>query len=352
MFCKNTILYFKVLKGHKDTSLSLYRGAGRPTRYVLKNTAISITGLKAKWDPKSPDYTLNGLNLRIQTGSLVAIMGATGSGKSSLIQAILGELKAEGGQIRVNGSVSYSSQEPWLFSGTIRQNILFGQPMDRQRYEEIVKKCALERDFEELPLKDKTIVGERGASLSGGQRARISLARAVYRKASIYLLDDPLNAVDTNVARHLFEQCMLGHLNGTTVIFSTHQHQFLQLVDQIVILEKGQLRAVGTFQTLLKTGLDFVTILGEAEKEDKDQKNQERCSKSPTENIQESVQSVDDACPKNFLKEHQESGGISLVLYKKYFQAGGGLLAFLTIMSCSVLAQVLVSGGDYFLTFW
>jgi len=322
------------------------------TKTVLQNTAVSITGLKAKWDPKCPDYTLNGLNLRIQTGSLVAIMGSTGSGKSSLIQAILGELKAESGQIKVNGSVSHSSQDPWLFSGTIRQNILFGQPMDHQRYEKVVKKCALERDFEQLPLKDKTIVGERGASLSGGQRARISLARAVYRKASIYLLDDPLNAVDTNVARHLFEQCVLGHLNGTTVIFSTHQHQFLQLVDQIVILEKGQLRAVGTYQTLLKTALDFVTILGEAEKEDKDQKNQDKCSTSPTENIQKSVQSVDDSCPKNIMKEHQESGGISLVLYKKYFQAGGGLLAFLTIMSCSVLAQVLVSGGDYFLTYW
>nr|XP_016930743.1 probable multidrug resistance-associated protein lethal(2)03659 isoform X1 [Drosophila suzukii] len=319
---------------------------------VLQNTAVSITGLKAKWDPKCPDYTLNGLHLRIQTGSLVAIMGSTGSGKSSLIQAILGELKAECGKIKVNGSVSYSSQEPWLFSCTIRQNILFGQPMDRQRYEEVLKKCALERDFEQLPLKDKTIIGERGASLSGGQRARISLARAVYRKASIYLLDDPLSAVDTNVARHLFEQCVLGHLNGSTVVLITHQQQFLQMVDQIVILEKGEIRAVGTYQSLLKTGLDFVTILGKAGKEDGDQKNQDIYSKPLTENIEKSVQSVNDSSPKKIMKEHQESGGIRLVLYKKYFQAGGGLIAFFTIMSCSFLAQILVSGGDYFLTYW
>jgi len=251
MFCKNTILYFKVLKGHKDTSLSLYR-----------------------------------------------------------------------------------------------------EPMDRQRYEEVLKKCALERDFEQLPLKDKTIVGERGASLSGGQRARISLARAVYRKASIYLLDDPLSAVDTNVARHLFEQCVLGHLNGSTVVLITHQQQFLQMVDQIVILEKGEIRAVGTYQSLLKTGLDFVTILGKAGKEDGDQKNQDIYSKPLTENIEKSVQSVNDSSPKKIMKEHQESGGIRLVLYKKYFQAGGGLIAFFTIMSCSFLAQILVSGGDYFLTYW
>jgi len=169
---------------------------------------------------------------------------------------------------------------------------------------------------------------------------------------SIYLLDDPLNAVDTNVARHLFEQCVLGHLNGSTVVLITHQQQFLQMVDQIVILEKGEIRAVGTYQSLLKTGLDFVTILGKAGKEDEEQKNQDSCRKSPTEIIQKSLQSVDDSIPKNIIKERQESGGIGLELYKKYFQAGGGLLAFLTIMSCSFLAQILVSGGDYFLTYW
>ncbi|XP_017004866.2 probable multidrug resistance-associated protein lethal(2)03659 [Drosophila takahashii] len=323
----------------------------------LPESVISISGLKAKWDLESPDYTLSGINLQVQRGTIVAVMGSTGSGKSSLIQAILGELKADSGQIKANGSVSYSSQEPWLFSGTVRQNILFGQPMDRRRYAQVVEKCALKRDFELLPFKDKTVVGERGASLSGGQRARITLARAVYREASIYLLDDPLSAVDTQVARHLFEQCVLGYLRGKTVVLVTHQQQFLQLADQIVILEKGQVSAVGTYDSLLKTGVDFVTILGEAEKEEKNLEEERPRLDSKTHNVVrcdslKSLQSVGDLSPENITKETQGSGSIGLGLYKKYFQAGGGCIAFFAMMSCSVLAQGAVSWGDYFLTYW
>ncbi|KMY92502.1 uncharacterized protein Dsimw501_GD10651 [Drosophila simulans] len=323
---------------------------------VLQESAISIRDVKAKWDPNSPDYTLNGINLQIKPGSVVAVIGLTGSGKSSLIQAILGELKAESGQLKVNGSLSYSSQEAWLFSGTVRQNILFGQPMDSQRYEEVVKKCALERDFDLLPLRDNTIVGERGASLSGGQRARISLARSVYRKASIYLLDDPLSAVDASVARHLFEQCVRGHLRGSTVVLVTHQEQFLQHVDQIVILANGQIKAVGDYESLLKMGL--ITSLGSLSMAD-NHEEQEPSNLSCPDNKNE-VTPIEENCEQtvggaNSGKEHverQESGGISPALYRKYFQAGGGLVAFLVMLSSSVLAQVAVTGGDYFLTYW
>ncbi|XP_037709040.1 probable multidrug resistance-associated protein lethal(2)03659 [Drosophila subpulchrella] len=321
---------------------------------ILPESAISITELKAKWEPDSPDYTLSGLNLQIQPASIVVILGSTGSGKSSLIQAILGELKAEFGRVKVNGSISYSSQEPWLFSGTVRQNILFGQPMDRRRYAKVVQKCALERDFEILPLKDKTIVGERGAALSGGQRARIGLARAVYREASIYLLDDPLSAVDTNVARHLFEQCICGYLRGSTVVLVTHQQQFLQLADQIVILDKGQVSAVGTYESLLKSGVDFVNIIGE-----KDDDVEEERTRLKIKNHDEvrrdslkSVQSVADLCPEKIIKEHQKSGRIGLGLYLKYFQACGGPFAFLVMMGGSVLAQGVVTWGDSFLNYW
>uniref|UniRef100_A0A6P4DXN6 Probable multidrug resistance-associated protein lethal(2)03659 n=1 Tax=Drosophila rhopaloa TaxID=1041015 RepID=A0A6P4DXN6_DRORH len=317
----------------------------------LPKPGISITGLRAKWDRDSHDNTLSGVSLQIQPGTIVAVMGPTGSGKSSLIQAILGELKADAGQIKVNGSMSYAPQEPWLFSGTVRQNILFGQPMDHQRYAKVVENCALTRDFELLPLKDKTMVGERGASLSGGQRARISLARAVYREASIYLLDDPLSAVDPHVARHLFEQCVRGFLRGSTVVLVTHQLQFLQHADQIVILEKGQVSAVGTYESLLKTDIDFVAILEEADKED-DHEKERPCSdsngKSPNEVRRNSAKSVQS----KINKESQQSGNISLALYRKYFQAGGGLFAFLLMVTCSVLAQVVVSLGDYFLIYW
>ncbi|XP_017117181.1 probable multidrug resistance-associated protein lethal(2)03659 [Drosophila elegans] len=323
---------------------------------------LSITGLKAKWDSKSPDYTLNGVSLRVEPGTLLAIVGHTGSGKSSLIQAILGELPAESGEIKVSGSLSYASQDPWLFSGTVRQNILFGQPMDRRRYHSVVRKCALERDFELLPLKDKTIVGDRGASLSGGQKARISLARAVYREASIYLLDDPLSAVDSNVGRHLFEQCMRDYLRDRIVILATHQLQFLQQADQIVIMEKGVVSAVGTYDSLHKSGVDFGSILSDSEQDNDEEPEEVRSrTSSVTEqrrNSVKSVLSIAESCPgddpeKEMINQKpQETGHSGFGVYTDYFKAGGGFFAFAVMMSFYLSSQGLASLGDYFVSYW
>jgi len=261
--------------------------------------------------------------------------------------------------------MSYASQEPWLFSGTVRQNILFGQPMDRRRYAKVVKKCALERDFELLPFKDKTIVGERGASLSGGQKARISLARAVYRETSIYLLDDPLSAVDTHVARHLFEQCMRGYLRERIVILATHQLQFLQHADQIVIMDKGHVSAVGTYESLRESGLDFATMLADPERDEHEERAGRSRSGSYTHshsdqrrNSEQSLLSMADSClgdpeaEQAINQERQVVGQIGLRLYSKYFKAGGGFFAFFVMMGFCVLSQGLASLGDYFLSYW
>lgn len=140
------------------------------------------------------------------------------------------------GSIDVNGTISYASQEPWVFAATIRQNILFGQPYEKKRYNHVVKVCALEKDFEQFADRDHTLVGERGASLSGGQKARINLARAVYRDVDIYLLDDPLSAVDIHVGKHLFEECIDGYLANKTRVLVTHQVYHLKHADHIIIL--------------------------------------------------------------------------------------------------------------------
>lgn len=329
---------------------------------VLSEAQISINALKAKWDISSPDYTLNGVNLRVQPGTMLGIVGRTGAGKSSLIQAILGELRAESGEIRVNGTFSYASQEPWLFTGTVRQNILFGQAMDRRRYAQVVKNCALERDFELLPYGDKTIVGERGASLSGGQKARISLARAVYRQTAIYLLDDPLSAVDPHVARHLFEKCMRGFLRDRIVILVTHQLQFLQHADQIVILDKGQVSAVGTYESLRESGLDFAAMLADSSRDEHGSEERSRSGSGSASdkrrNSEQSLLSLADSCldeataAQMHVQESQEQGRIGLALYNKYFKAGGGIFAFIVMMGFCVLSQLMASLGDYFLSYW
>lgn len=159
------------------------------------NWAINMINVTAKWEEKQSENTLENLNVEIEKGKLYAVIGMVGSGKSSLLSAILGEITLTEGQIKVNGGVSYASQEAWVFGATVRQNILFGQAYERQRYQKVVKACALERDFRQFPQGDQTVVGERGSSLSGGQKARINLARALYRQSDIYLLDDPLSAV-------------------------------------------------------------------------------------------------------------------------------------------------------------
>ncbi len=154
-----------------------------------------------------------------------------------MLHLILGELVPTLGSCKVRGRIAYASQEPWIFSATIRQNILCGSNYDAQRYKRVVKASALDKDFILLPLGDQTAVGEKGTSLSGGQKARINLARCLYVDADIYLLDDPLSAVDTHVGRHLFDQTINGFLRDKIRILVTHQLQYLESVDQILVLK-------------------------------------------------------------------------------------------------------------------
>ncbi|KAH0815457.1 hypothetical protein GEV33_007334 [Tenebrio molitor] len=248
---------------------------GYTVEQLSGDLGVFMKNATAKWSEASTENTLNNINITATPGKLVAIIGPVGSGKSSLFHVILQELTLSDGSLRINGEISYASQEAWLFAGTVRQNILFGLPMDKLRYKTVIKKCALERDFTLLPYGDKTIVGDRGVSLSGGQRARINLARAVYKQADIYLLDDPLSAVDTHVGKQLFENCVAGYLKNKTVILITHQLQYLKEVDHIVYLDGGNVKAEGSFKELQATGLDFTKLLGDNPQEEDEEKKQD-----------------------------------------------------------------------------
>jgi len=154
------------------------------------------------------------------------------------LHTILAELPISDGNCRVKGRVAYSSQEPWIFGGNVKQNILFGREFDAKRYAEVVRVCALEDDFTQLPHGDQTIVGERGVALSGGQKARVNLARGLYQEADIYLMDDPLSAVDSKVSRHIFEKAVKDHLRDHLRILCTHQLQYLPQADHIIVMNE------------------------------------------------------------------------------------------------------------------
>ncbi|KAH8263594.1 hypothetical protein KR044_011336 [Drosophila immigrans] len=332
---------------------------------------VELKDLQARWNPEHTDPILDNINLKLQRPQLVAVIGPVGAGKSSLIQAMLGELRPQLGSVKLSGRISYAAQEPWLFSASVRENILFGLPLDKQRYRTVVKMCALERDFELLDQGDKTLVGERGASLSGGQKARISLARAVYRKADIYLLDDPLSAVDTHVARHLFEQCMRGFLRQQLVVLVTHQLQFLEQADQIVIMDKGKVTDIGSYEHMLKSGQDFAQLLTqrppeEIEHETPKSVKETKAASYSRHNSMESRQSVsslgssvDDSLigkeeqpQSKQVQESRSNEKIGWDMYQKYFAAGCGWFMFLVVVFLCIGTQVLASWGDYFLSYW
>ncbi|XDB55930.1 hypothetical protein AB1E18_009393 [Capra hircus] len=250
-------------------------------------TIVNMQDFTAFWDKELRTPTLQGLSFTVRPGELLAVVGPVGAGKSSLLGALLGELPPSQGKVSVHGRIAYVSQQPWVLSGTVRSNILFGKKYEKKRYMKVIKACALEKDLQFLENEDLTVVGDRGTTLSGGQKARISLARAVYQDADIYLLDDLLSAVDAEVSRHLFEQCICQVLREKITILVTHQWQYLKDASQILLLEKGEMVHKGTYAELLKSGVDSASLL----KRENEEAEPSPVPESPTMRTQTSSES-------------------------------------------------------------
>ncbi|GLJ16645.1 hypothetical protein SUGI_0285690 [Cryptomeria japonica] len=227
----------------------------------LTELAIEIEGGEFSWDPFAGEQTLKEINLQVKRGMRVAVCGTIGSGKSSLLSCILGEIPKTSGIVKVSGTKAYVPQSAWIQTGNIRENILFGSSFDNDKYERIVKACALNKDLELLPHGDQTEIGERGTNLSGGQKQRIQIARAVYQNADIYLMDDPFSAVDAHTGTQLFEECLTGVLRGKTLIYVTHQVEFLPSADLILVMQNGKIAQAGKYDELLKEGKSFEALV-------------------------------------------------------------------------------------------
>ncbi|KAF9209799.1 hypothetical protein BGZ49_000986 [Haplosporangium sp. Z 27] len=204
---------------------------------------------------------LKDINLDIPRGALVAVVGPVGSGKSSLLQAMIGTMMKSQGEVIRGAAISYASQTHWIQNATIRNNILFDTPFDEERYWRVVKACSLEKDLSAMPFGDQTEIGERGVNLSGGQKARLSLARSVYYNADIVIMDDPLSAVDAHVGKRLWEDCVLKELEKKTRIIATHQLHVLPDVDYVICMNHGRITEQGTFQSLMANGKGDFRVL-------------------------------------------------------------------------------------------
>ncbi|XP_022147026.1 putative ABC transporter C family member 15 [Momordica charantia] len=233
--------------------------------YVSKDQTefdIEIENGKFSWVSESSNPSLDQINLKVKRGMKVAICGTVGSGKSSLLSCILGEIEKLSGTVKISGTKAYVPQSPWILSGNIRDNILFGNEYESTKYNRTVNACALTKDLELFPCGDLTEIGERGINMSGGQKQRIQIARAVYQDADIYLLDDPFSAVDAHTGTQLFEDCLMGALKEKTIIYVTHQVEFLPAADLILVMQNGKIMEVGGFEELLKQNFGFEVLVG------------------------------------------------------------------------------------------
>ncbi|XP_003198194.2 multidrug resistance-associated protein 1 isoform X1 [Danio rerio] len=205
---------------------------------------------------------LRRINVKVQRGSLVAVVGHVGSGKSSLLSAMLGEMEKKSGHITITGSVGYVPQQAWIQNATLKDNILFGCEKKDSLYQKVLEACALLPDLEILPARDATEIGEKGLNLSGGQKQRVSLARAVYRNSDIYLLDDPLSAVDAHVGQHIFEKVIgpNGSLKNKTRVLVTHGLSFLPQADLILVMADGEIKEMGSYAELLSRKNAFAEL--------------------------------------------------------------------------------------------
>uniref|UniRef100_A0A4W6DUG8 ATP-binding cassette sub-family C member 10 n=1 Tax=Lates calcarifer TaxID=8187 RepID=A0A4W6DUG8_LATCA len=292
---------------------------------------------------------LHGLSLHITKGSLVVVVGKVGCGKSSLLAALTGELNRLSGVVYVaDREVGFglASQEPWIQHASVRDNILFGKDYDPTFYQAVIEACALSDDLNVLPNGDRTEVGENGVTLSGGQKARLALARAVYMDKDIYLLDDPLAAVDTDVAEHLMKKCIMELLRGKTRILCTHRIEFVDKADMVVLMDNG---------TIIKTGtpaeiLPLVEAVPKKRKNDCNTKEKDGAEQDEDEPGSSPDLCVDDD-PDLSGAEQKQVGGLAWRVYQTYWVAVGGVLASSILMSL-LLMQASKNVSDWWLSHW
>ncbi|XP_022093403.1 LOW QUALITY PROTEIN: multidrug resistance-associated protein 4-like [Acanthaster planci] len=324
-------------------------------------SGILVDKLRGSWTKDMSNAVLEGISFRVEPGELLAVIGPVGCGKSSLLMALLGELPTVAGVNAVSGRVGYTAQQPWILTGSLRDNILFGSEYKPAKYRQVIRQCALTRDIELLSDGDQTLVGERGVTLSGGQRARVSLARAVYSDADVYLLDDPLSAVDPAVGRHLFSKCILNYLSRKPRILVTHQLQFLDKADKILVLKQGKVADYGTYQQLQEQGIDFSALLRK-KSEDRDYDEDVEEEMLPRLERQLSVMSRTSLCssipdfdieePPNVVPEETAVGTVGVSVYLRYFKAGANVLLLLFWLIMVLGAQAVFSLSEWWLSQW
>ncbi|KAF9207977.1 hypothetical protein BGZ49_010088 [Haplosporangium sp. Z 27] len=376
---------------HAEEAISIHDGnfiwetlPKQTSHSKTKSTVDKNSVQPSEYDQQTLPY-LRDINIKIARGSLVAIVGSVGSGKSSLLQAIVGNMTRSSGSIVRGASISYASQTPWIQNATIRDNILFDTKFEEERYWRVIKACSLEKDLASFPGGDMAEIGERGINLSGGQKARLSLARSVYFDAGLVVMDDPISAVDAHVGKRLWKDCILGELQGKTRIIATHQLYVLPDVDYVICMKDGKISTQGTYQELLTKNSEFMELMiqygGMRRKKsvvgdvaDSQVESDAESSTTVRQQNQETIWNTDKAsdigdetnseaqandveviksaeASKLISEEEREVGAVSLSVYGEYFKmVGVGM--WTAVIFCYIAQQVCNIMMNYWLSLW
>ncbi|MED6171877.1 ABC transporter C member 14 [Stylosanthes scabra] len=326
--------------------------------------AVEMKDAKFSWDDEEGNEALKVEELEIRKGDHAAVVGTVGSGKSSLLASILGEMYKISGKVTVCGTVAYVAQTSWIQNATIQENILFGLPMNQQKYKEAIRVCCLEKDLEMMEHGDQTEIGERGINLSGGQKQRVQLARAVYQDCDIYLLDDIFSAVDAQTGSFIFKECVMGALRHKTILLVTHQVDFLHNVDSIMVMRDGRVVQSGKYDELLKAGLDFGALVAAHESAMEITETGDGSGESPKlaripskekesvgEKQSQDQSKSDKGSSKLIEEEERETGQVNLRVYKHYFTEAFGWWGVALMLAMSLAWIISFLAGDYWLAF-
>ncbi|XP_006459320.1 hypothetical protein AGABI2DRAFT_66472, partial [Agaricus bisporus var. bisporus H97] len=309
--------------------------------------------------PQKPDgssqrtekiFTMSTINLEIARGQLVAIVGSVGSGKSSFLQGLIGEMRRTSGQVIFGGTVAYCSQNAFIQNATVRENVCFGRPFESVRYWKAIKDACLEHDLAMLPDGDLTEVGERGISLSGGQKQRINICRAIYCDTDIQIFDDPFSALDAHVGKAVFQNVFKTTSLGKTRILVTHALHFLPEFDYIYVLSDGQIAEKGTYAEVMGHGKEFSRLINEFVS---GAPNQEKSEEKAGGVVKETEPNKRNSSGRALMQTEERSvGSVSGEVYKLYLKAasGGIIVPLLVLGMC--LSQVATVLSSYWLVWW
>ncbi|TMW62285.1 hypothetical protein Poli38472_009778 [Pythium oligandrum] len=353
-----------------------------PEVVVDKTESASISDASPAVEVQK-SFTLDGVNVEVDAGSLVMIVGTVGSGKTSLLNALLGEMVRLSGTCEVSGEVSYVSQEAWIRNSSVKDNILFESPFDADRYEQVLEATQLALDLHALPNGDQTEIGERGINMSGGQKARVSIARAMYRRDyDILVLDDPLSAVDPHVAHAIFNQCIVGLAKDKTRLLVLNSHYDLLVhADKILVVQDGRIAGDGKFDEVIAQFPDLGSQSAELTKLEKDMIDEhdtdeveqvkgheaahaaafsaDNASSSVGVTVEVSKSEAKDSSsnedPARLVQEEDRvKGRVSGNTYRTYFDETGfnGILVVIVLISIYAAAQGLRIAADWWQGYW